>query len=122
MRTTVGQENVESMFSDSRSRSHALGISAEYGQRYLHHYTRRLKEGGKYDLTIWPYHAMLGGIGHALVSCIEEAIFFHTMARQSQPDFQVKGRNPLTENYSVLRPEVSRTMKQKRSPARMNGS
>lgn len=86
--------------------SSSLRIDEAYGQKFLRFYTRQLKEGGKYDLTIWPYHAMLGGIGHALVSAVEEAIFFHSIARLSQPDFQVKGDNPLTENYSVLRPEV----------------
>ncbi|UCG22582.1 MAG: isochorismatase [Deltaproteobacteria bacterium] len=86
--------------------SSSLNIDATYGQEYLRYYTRQLKEGGKYDLTIWPYHAMLGGIGHALVSGVEEAIFFHSIARYSQPDFQVKGGNPFTENYSVLKPEV----------------
>ena len=86
--------------------SSSLDIHETYGQEYLRHYTRTLKEGGKYDLTIWPYHAMLGGIGHALVSAVEEAIFFHSIARYSQPDFQVKGGNPFTENYSVLKPEV----------------
>jgi nicotinamidase-related amidase len=70
------------------------------------HYTDTLKKTGKYDLTIWPYHAMLGGIGHALVSAVEEAIFFHGMARFSQPDFHVKGDNPFTEHYSVIGPEV----------------
>ena len=84
----------------------SLGISEEFGQHYLRHYAHTLKAGGKYDLTTWPYHAMLGGIGHALVPAVEEAIFFHSIARYSQPDFQVKGDNPLTENYSVLRPEV----------------
>ena len=49
---------------------------------------------------------MLGGIGHALVSAVEEACFFHTIARSSQTHFELKGGNPLTENYSVLRPEV----------------
>ena len=87
--------------------SSSLGISADEGQRYLRHYTRELQSRGKYDLTIWPYHAMLGGIGHALVSAIEEAVFFHGICRRSQPDFQIKGRNPLTENYSVLRPEIT---------------
>ena len=86
--------------------SASLNIDETYAQEYLRHYTRQLKEGGKYDLTIWPYHAMLGGIGHALVSAVEEATFFHGIARHSQPDFQVKGENPLTENYSVLSPEV----------------
>lgn len=84
----------------------SLQIDAEYGQRHLLHYTKELKARGKYDLTIWPYHAMLGGIGHALVPAVEEAIFFHSMARLSQPAFQVKGSHPLTEHYSVLGPEV----------------
>jgi nicotinamidase-related amidase len=50
---------------------------------------------------------MLGGIGHALVPAIEEAVFFHSVARVSQPDFQVKGDAPLTEHYSMLGPEVT---------------
>jgi nicotinamidase-related amidase len=85
----------------------ALGLDPDYAQRHLAHYTQRLAEGGKYDLTIWPYHALLGGIGHALASAVEEAIFFHAVARHSQPDFQVKGDNPLTEHYSMLGPEVT---------------
>ncbi len=85
----------------------ALGIDVDYAERHLAHYTRRLAEGGKYNLTIWPYHAMLGSIGHALVSAVDEAVFFHSIARHSQPDFQVKGNNPLTEHYSMLGPEVT---------------
>jgi nicotinamidase-related amidase len=85
----------------------ALGIDIDYAERHLAYYTWRLAEGGKYDLTVWPYHAMLGGIGHALVSAVEEAIFFHGLARYSSPDFQVKGDNPLTEHYSLLGPEVT---------------
>ena len=81
-------------------------IDVEQGQALLLHYTRRLKEGGKYNLTIWPYHGMLGGIGHALVASLEEAIFFHCVARYSRPDFHVKGDRPFTEHYSVLGPEV----------------
>jgi len=83
-----------------------LGVSAAYGQQTLLHYVRELKAGGKYDLTIWPYHAMIGGIGHALVAAVEEAIFIHSVARYSQPSFQIKGDNSFTENYSVLSPEV----------------
>jgi len=86
--------------------SASLQIDETYGQEFLRHYARQLKAGGKYDLTIWPYHAMLGGVGHALVAAVEEAVFFHSIARLSQPDFQVKGDNPFTENYSVLSPEV----------------
>jgi nicotinamidase-related amidase len=85
----------------------ALELDPGYAERHLADYTRRLAHGGKYELTIWPYHAMLGSIGHALVSAVEEAIFFHTVARSSQPAFQVKGDNPLTEHYSMLGPEVT---------------
>jgi len=86
--------------------SHGLQVDEGYGRRQLAHYTDTLKKSGKYDLTIWPYHAMLGGIGHALVASVEEAIFFHGMARLSRPDFHVKGDNPFTEHYSVIGPEV----------------
>ncbi len=105
--TLISQEDVESglwRFNPLLARS--LGVGEEYAQRHLIHYTRALRKGGKYDLTIWPYHAMLGSIGHALVPAVEEAIFYHSIARASQPDFQVKGNNPLTEHYSVLGPEV----------------
>ena len=75
-------------------------------QKFALHYTQRLTADGKYPLTIWPYHSMLGGIGHALVSTIEEACFFHSIARNSPTRYEIKGGNPLTENYSVLSPEV----------------
>ena len=75
-------------------------------QAYALHYVRQLNQHGKFLLTIWPYHSMLGGIGHALVPAFEEACFFHSIARQTQTKFELKGDNPLTENYSVLKPEV----------------
>jgi len=75
-------------------------------QRHALFYVQKLTDGGKYPLMIWPYHAMLGGIGHALVSAVEEATFFQNMARNAQTGFEIKGGNPLTENYSVLAPEV----------------
>ncbi len=105
--TLVSKEDIEQgVWQFNSALTHNLNVSEGYGQSFLQHYTRRLKEGSKYDLTIWPYHAMLGGIGHALVSAIEESVFFHSIAKYSQPGFQMKGNNPLTENYSVLRPEV----------------
>ena len=105
--TLVSADDVATRWRVNPAVAEALGIGADYAERHLAYYTRRLAEGGKYDLTIWPYHAMLGGIGHALVSAVEEAIFFHAVARYSQPDFQIKGDNPLTEHYSMLGPEVT---------------
>ena len=106
--TLVSPEDVESgRWRVNPEAVESVGFEADYAQRQLLYYTRRLAESGKYNLTIWPYHAMLGGIGHALVSSVEEAIFFHTVGRSSQPDFQPKGQNPLTEHYSVFGPEVT---------------
>jgi nicotinamidase-related amidase len=106
--TLVSAEDVEAgRWKVNTAVAEALGIGVDYARRHLAHYTRRLADGGKYDLTVWPYHAMLGGIGHALVSAVEEAAFFHGVARYSQPDFQVKGDNALTEHYSMLGPEVT---------------
>jgi len=81
-------------------------IAPEYGQQMMVHYAEELERKGKYALTIWPYHAMLGGIGHALVSAVEEVLFFHSFARTTQYEINVKGDKPFTENYSVIGPEV----------------
>jgi nicotinamidase-related amidase len=106
--TLVSAEDVETgRWRMNNAVAEALGIDVDYAKRHLAHYTRRLGERGKYDLTVWPYHAMFGGIGHALVSAFEEAVFFHGVARYSRPEFQVKGDNPLTEHYSMLGPEVT---------------
>lgn len=101
--TVVTLEDVES----GRWRVNpALAETFGVDQEYLIHYCRSLSRSGKYELMVWPYHAMLGGIGHALVSAVEEALFFHNVVRHSQTSFEVKGGHPLTENYSVLSPEV----------------
>jgi nicotinamidase-related amidase len=92
----------------SEQAASALGLEFEYAQKHLLAYVRALESGGKYELTAWPFHAMLGGVGHALVAAVEEAVFFHTIARSSQTSFEMKGQSPLTEHYSALGPEVAR--------------
>jgi nicotinamidase-related amidase len=101
--TAIALEDVESGRWKVNPRvSEELGVD----QDYLIHYCRSLSRDGFYSLMVWPYHAMLGGIGHALVSAVEEALFFHNIVKSSQTRFEVKGAHPFTENYSVLRPEV----------------
>ncbi len=70
-------------------------------------YTRKLEATGRYVLTVWPYHALLGGISHALVPAVMEAAIFHAVARRTQTRFETKGTAELTENYSILSPEVT---------------
>ncbi len=69
-------------------------------------YVEELKRGGKYLPYLWPSHCILGSDGHALSPIIHEARMFHSLTRFAQSWSEVKGGHPLTENYSVLRPEV----------------
>lgn len=69
-------------------------------------YCAELERLGKYQLYLWPPHCILGSDGHALAGVIHEAQMFHSFTRGMQSWAEVKGGHPLTENYSVLRPEV----------------
>lgn len=71
-------------------------------------YCEELERTGKYVLCVWPYHTLLGSIGHALMPALFEAAMFHAIARRKQTNFETKGMHPLTENYSVLSPEVKK--------------
>ena len=52
---------------------------------------------------------MLGEPGHSLVGVIDEARLFHSFARGAANYPQIKGGNPLTEHYSIFKPEVMTT-------------
>jgi len=75
-------------------------------RKQVEHYCSELERAGKYQLYLWPPHCLLGSEGHALAGVVHEAHVFHSFARGMQSWVEVKGGNPLTENYSVLRPEV----------------
>ena len=74
--------------------------------RQVEFYCSELEKTGKYKLYLWPPHCLLGGDGHALAGVVQEARLFHAFVRGSKNWIEVKGGNPLTENYSVLAPEV----------------
>ena len=78
---------------------------------YAFHYCSELEKGGRYRLMIWNYHAQILGIGYAVVPILHEAIFFHSVARSAQPAIVAKGDNFMTENYSILEPEVKTNQK-----------
>jgi nicotinamidase-related amidase len=69
-------------------------------------YCEALERAGKYRLYLWPPHCILGSDGHALAGVVHEARLFHAYVRSAQSWVEVKGGNPLTENYSVMQPEV----------------
>lgn len=69
-------------------------------------YTQQLEKKGKYKLYVWPFHCLLGSDGHPLVGVIHEARMFHAFGRRARSVPEVKGGYFMTENYSVLSPEV----------------
>jgi nicotinamidase-related amidase len=75
-------------------------------QRQAAFYCDALEKAGKYTLYLWPPHCLLGSDGHALAGVINEARLFHAFVRGSKASMEIKGGNALTENYSVLAPEV----------------
>lgn len=74
--------------------------------RQVDFYVNELKKAGKYTLYLWPPHCLLGSAGHALAGIVQEARLFHSFVRGAKSWVEVKGGNTLTENYSVLAPEV----------------
>jgi nicotinamidase-related amidase len=107
--TTISDEDVEQgIWKVNPAVAYSLTEGdCEKLQAYARHYTQQLTQNSKFPLIVWPYHSMFGGIGHALVPAVEEACFFHAIARQSQTIYDPKGNHPLTENYSALSPEVT---------------
>lgn len=83
-----------------------LGVDYAWLVRQVQFYCEELGKGGKYVLYLWPFHCILGTDGHALVGAIAEATAYVNILRLRQSLREVKGGHPLTENYSVLRPEV----------------
>jgi len=69
-------------------------------------YVRRLQREAKKQLTIWPYHVPIGGVGNALDTELWSAVFWHAVARRSPPVWWAKGGIPHTEHYSILKPEI----------------
>lgn len=84
----------------------AEGGGYEWLRRQVEFYCQELEKAGKYKLYLWPPHCLLGSDGHILVGVLHEARLFHSWVRGARGGTEIKGGNPLTENYSVLSPEV----------------
>lgn len=86
-----------------------LGVEPEWLRRQFIHYCEQLEATGKYQLYLWPPHCLLGSDGHRLAGVVEEARLFHAYCRGADDPLVIKGTHPLTEHYSVFRPEVTTT-------------
>lgn len=82
-----------------RARDPAL---REWSESYL----AELAAAGKYPLTIWPEHCLIGTWGHNVHKAVAVALSAWAKSQLKTVDYVLKGDNPLTEHYSAIRAEV----------------
>ncbi|MBM7648454.1 nicotinamidase-related amidase [Bacillus ectoiniformans] len=70
-------------------------------------YIRNLEKSGKKQLCIWPYHCIEGTRGAALESQFSNMIHFHSIARNTRIKKIIKGQDPLSEMYGIIKPEFA---------------
>lgn len=68
-------------------------------------YVAHLEQDGKKTLCIWPYHCIQGTSGCALENQFANMVYFHSVAKKAVVQRLVKGQDPLSEMYGVVRPE-----------------
>lgn len=69
-------------------------------------YVEELEKNGKYSLTLWTKHCMVGTKGHCIVDVVMDAINDWELSTCKFANYYMKGTNPMTENYSVFKAEV----------------
>lgn len=68
-------------------------------------YVKHLEEDGKKQLCIWTYHCLQGTPGCALENQFANMIYFHSVAKKAVVRRLVKGTDPFSEMYGIIKPE-----------------
>lgn len=71
-------------------------------------YVTNLERAGKKQLCIWAYHCIQGTYGAALEGQFSNMVHFHSVARNSEIQKIVKGLDPLSEMYGIIKPEYDK--------------
>ncbi|SER05422.1 hypothetical protein [Piscibacillus halophilus] len=74
-------------------------------------YVRHLEKLGQKNLCIWPYHCIEGTPGATLESQFSKMIHYHSTVRQTRIKKVVKGQDPLSEMYGIIKPEYSQSVR-----------
>ncbi|MCB1825728.1 MAG: hypothetical protein KDJ54_14545 [Candidatus Competibacteraceae bacterium] len=69
-------------------------------------YVRALRDNGRYQLTIWPPHCLIGTWGHNVMPVVAETLRAWEEAKFARVDYVIKGHNPWTEHYSAVQADV----------------
>jgi nicotinamidase-related amidase len=72
----------------------------------LHRYLADLEAFGRYRLTIWPEHCLVGSWGFGIVPCVFDAVTRWEREHAETATLILKGENPWTEHYSAVKAEV----------------
>jgi nicotinamidase-related amidase len=68
-------------------------------------YVEHLEKDGKKTLVVWPYHCIQGTTGCALENQFSNMVYFHSVAKKTVVQRLVKGQDPLSEMYGIIKPE-----------------
>lgn len=69
-------------------------------------YVEDLERQGRYDLTIWPPHCIIGSWGHAVHPQFSDSLRAWERKHFAIVNYVTKGSNIWTEHYSALKAEV----------------
>ncbi len=75
-------------------------------QQRVQDYLDKLEANGRYPLTIWNPHCLVGTWGHNVAEPIMKAVMAWERERMRRADFVTKGHNPWTEHYSGVMADV----------------
>ena len=68
-------------------------------------YVTQLETNGRYPLTIWPPHCLIGSNGHAVHKDLYDALIDYEK-HFNIVQYVTKGSNPYTEHYSAIKADV----------------
>ena len=71
-----------------------------------HDYVTHLETNGRYNLTIWPPHCIIGSWGHSLNADFSDALRDWERQHFAVVNYVTKGSNIWTEHYSAVQAEV----------------
>lgn len=68
-------------------------------------YVRHLEQDGKKVLVVWTYHCIQGTTGSSLENQFSNMVYFHSVAKKAVVQRLVKGQDPMSEMYGIIKPE-----------------
>ena len=76
-------------------------------QKLAEYYVWELESNGRYELCIWPPHCIIGSSGANIYKPLFDAIERYNAEVYNAAEYIIKSANSFTEQYSVLRADVS---------------